>query len=139
MNVLKNRMRALRGVASATIGCLLLLTWSGHLSGQVPKGKIAGKVTDAETKQGLPGANVIIQGTTLGAATGREGEYYILNVPPGTYTLVARMIGYRSVLVRGVTVVVDRTTTIDFTLETTVLEMAPLVVEAARPAVVRDL
>ncbi|MDZ7338670.1 MAG: carboxypeptidase-like regulatory domain-containing protein [candidate division KSB1 bacterium] len=139
MNVLKNRMRALRGVASATIASLLLLTWSGHLSGQVPKGKIAGKVTDAETKQGLPGANVIIQGTTLGAATGREGEYYILNVPPGTYTLVARMIGYRSVLVRGVTVVVDRTTTIDFTLETTVLEMAPLVVEAARPAVVRDL
>jgi len=116
-----------------------LIAAVSSVGGQVPKGKIAGRVLDADTKEGLPGANVVVEGTTLGAATNARGEYYILNVPPGTYTLAARMIGYRTTLVRHVVVIVDRTTNVDFILHTTVLEMSPLVVEATRPAVVRDL
>jgi hypothetical protein len=38
-------------------------------------GKIAGIVTDAETGEPLPGANVLIEGTALGAATNADGYF----------------------------------------------------------------
>ncbi|MDZ7723063.1 MAG: TonB-dependent receptor [candidate division KSB1 bacterium] len=64
-------------------------------SGQAwAKSRITGKVTDAKTGNGLPGANVFIEDTNIGAATGLEGEYLITNVPPGQYTLIFRYIGY---------------------------------------------
>jgi len=59
-----------------------------------PFGKITGKVVDKETNEPLSGANVIVEGTSLGAATDTIGTYLILRVPPGKYTLVASMIGY---------------------------------------------
>ena len=48
-------------------------------------GKISGVVKDAAGKEVVPGANVVIVGTTMGAATDEQGRYFILNVPPGTY------------------------------------------------------
>jgi hypothetical protein len=57
-------------------------------------GKITGMVIDTETKESLPGANLIIEGTTMGAATDLDGYYVILNIPPGNYNLIASMIGY---------------------------------------------
>ena len=59
-------------------------------------GKIAGKIIDATTNETLIGVNVIIVGTTMGAATDINGEYYILNIPPGTYEVKASLIGYQS-------------------------------------------
>jgi len=44
---------------------------------QVPKGKIAGRLIDTKTQEPLIGANVIIDGTTLGAATDQFGEYFV--------------------------------------------------------------
>jgi hypothetical protein len=58
-------------------------------------GKIKGKVTDRETGEPLPGANVLIVGTTFGAASDFDGEFVILNVPPGVYTVKATFIGYQ--------------------------------------------
>ena len=59
-----------------------------------PSGKIQGRVVDAENGQALPGANVFLQGTNIGAATNIRGEYVILNIPPGPYTLSVKYIGY---------------------------------------------
>jgi hypothetical protein len=56
-------------------------------------GKIAGEVKDAQTGEALAGANVVIEGTTSGAATNVDGYYAILNVPPGKYTVYASAIG----------------------------------------------
>ncbi|MFC1569329.1 substrate-binding domain-containing protein [bacterium] len=53
--------------------------WSGNT------GKIAGTVTDKETGEPLPGANVVIEGTSLGAAADIEGQFSILHVPPQEY------------------------------------------------------
>lgn len=50
-------------------------------------GKIAGVITDAKTGEALPGVNVVIEGTQMGAATNLKGEYFVINVPPGTYNL----------------------------------------------------
>ena len=45
-------------------------------------GKLAGKVTSKDTGEPLIGANVMINGTPLGAATDLTGNYYILQIPP---------------------------------------------------------
>ena len=60
-------------------------------------GKLAGDVTDAETGEPLIGANVLIEGTTMGASVDLDGHYFILNVPPGLYTVTASMVGYAQV------------------------------------------
>lgn len=103
-------------------------------------GKIAGKITDAETGEGIPGVNVIIVGTTLGSATNLDGEYTILNVPPGTYELKASAIGYSPVTVRDVRVNIDLTTRINVELGEAVVELgAEVVITAVRPLVRKDL
>jgi len=56
--------------------------------------KISGTIKDATTGEPLFGANVILVGTSLGAATDFEGKYTISNVPPGSFTLRASYIGY---------------------------------------------
>ncbi len=118
---------------------VLVLAFWGQLFGGT-SGKIAGTVRDAKSGEPLPGVNVLVEGTTLGAATGSDGSYFILNVPPGTYSVRAQMIGYRPVVVAGVLVRVDLTTEVNFQLEETVLEITEaLVVEARRPLVQKDI
>ena len=57
----------------------LLINFSNLYAGTT--GKIAGKIIDAGTKGPLIGANVFLRGTTLGAATDRDGKYFIINFP----------------------------------------------------------
>ena len=92
-------------------------------------GKIEGFVKDASTGQPLPGANVLIKGTSLGAASDLKGHYVILNVPPGQYTLVARYIGYQE-KTAVVKVAPHQTVKQDFALEFVVLEGKKVVVTA---------
>ncbi|MBN2410165.1 TonB-dependent receptor [candidate division KSB1 bacterium] len=103
-------------------------------------GKIAGTVSDARTGEGLPGANIIVEGTMIGAASNLEGEYTILNVPPGVYTVIARMIGFKEYRVQNVKVSIDLTSQIHFKMEETVLEAGEeITIIAERPMVVKDL
>ncbi|MEE9168083.1 MAG: TonB-dependent receptor [Candidatus Neomarinimicrobiota bacterium] len=102
-------------------------------------GKIVGKVVDAETREPLIGANVIVEGTTMGAATDWEGGYIILNVAPGSYTIRAEMIGYQAIRVLDVEVSADFTTHTDFELTSTILEMEAVSVIAERPIIKMDL
>lgn len=103
-------------------------------------GKIAGKVVDAESGEGIPGVNIILVGTTMGAATNLDGEYTILNVQPGTYELKASAIGYSPVTVRDVRVNIDLTTRINITLGEAVLQLGEeVVITATRPLVRKDL
>jgi outer membrane receptor protein involved in Fe transport len=103
-------------------------------------GKIAGKVIDTATGEPLPGANVIVVGTTLGAATDLEGNYIILRVPPGVYSVKASMIGYDVLQYDNVRVSVDKTTQLDFQLRESVVELGETVtVVAERPLIQRDL
>lgn len=113
-----------------------LCAWSlGALAGD--RGKIAGKVTDAATKEPLPGANVTIDGTTLGAATDVEGNYVILNVPPGLFTATASLIGYKRMTVQNVRVSVDFTTPLSFALQEGSIELAAVVVQGERSPLIR--
>jgi len=103
-------------------------------------GKIKGNITDAETGQPIIGANIYLENTIQGAASDLKGNYLILNVRPGTYTLIARVVGYKIYRVENVRVSIDLTTTIDVTMSTEVIEIGETVtVVAERPMVVKDL
>ncbi len=101
-------------------------------------GKIQGRVVD-EAGEGLPGVNVLIDGTTQGTATDINGRYVIIGVRPGTYNVVASFIGFTTQRVEGVRVQIDLTTTIDFTLREEVIQGDEVVVTAERALVQRDL
>ncbi len=103
-------------------------------------GKIAGRVTDAANGRPLPGVNVLVEGTTLGASTDMDGNYFIINVPAGIYTIRAEMIGYSPVQQTETQVNVDLTTQANFSLQETVLDVAEVItVTAERPLVRMDV
>ncbi|NUM77251.1 TonB-dependent receptor, partial [candidate division KSB1 bacterium] len=89
-------------------------------------GTIRGRVTDGRG-EALAFANVILDGTTIGDAADQNGRYEIANVPPGTYTLRARLIGYKTMTAQ-ITVSGDQAITQDFTLVTDILNMDAIVV-----------
>jgi len=101
-------------------------------------GKISGKVTDAETGEPLLGANVVLEGTSFGAAADFNGDYYILNIPPGTYRLKASSVGYETVIYQDLTVSVNRTTSADFKLKVAVIQSQEVVVSVPRIQTKKD-
>ena len=102
-------------------------------------GKIAGRIADAESGEALPGANVTIIGTDMGAASDLDGNYFVINVPPGEYTVRATMMGYKVVNQTGVRVKIGQTAPLDFSLEQTVISGEEVTVIATRPVVELDL
>jgi hypothetical protein len=102
-------------------------------------GRIQGEVTNAATGDPLIGANVVLVGTMLGAATNTEGYYNMLNVPPGVHQLRISMIGYDPVVVTNVRVSIDQITTIDVELTDTAFELDEVTIVAERPIVQRDV
>ena len=102
-------------------------------------GKISGKVTDAQSGEELIGINVLIEGTTTGAATGVDGSYIINNIEPGVYSLIFSGVGYQKKIITNVRVSSDFTTSIDIQLSTEAIGLETIVVEATRPMVRKDL
>ena len=101
-------------------------------------GKIAGTVKDTQTGEGLPGVNVMIEGTQLGTVTNTDGYYSIINVPPGAVSIKFTCIGYQTKTIEGVRVSVGLTSKIDAKLSSKALEMGDVVVVADRPVIEID-
>ncbi|PID59440.1 MAG: hypothetical protein CR986_06095 [Ignavibacteriae bacterium] len=102
-------------------------------------GKISGKITDASTGEPIIGANVIVEGTNLGAAADIDGYYVILNIKPGLYNLKVSSIGYQATKVLKVRVNIDQTTEVDFKLSEEIYETGEVVVVAKTPIVQKDV
>ena len=98
-------------------------------------GKIVGTVVDKETGDLLPGANVMIIGTSMGAATDIYGKFIVLNVPVGTYTLQGSFMGYNTVTIENIRVNADLTTTVDFQLTPTAIMGEAVTIVAEKPLV----
>ncbi len=101
-------------------------------------GKIVGKVTDETTGEPLVGANVLVEGTSFGAAADAEGNYTILAVPVGTYAVRGDFIGYRAVRVANVHVSYRLTTEVNMPLSSEAIEAPAVEVIAERPLIVKD-
>lgn len=79
-------------------------------------GKLTGVVVDAESGAPLEGAQIILQGTGISTLSQANGRYFLVNIPPATYTVMVRRIGYQSQEIRNVLVQIDVTRTVDIEL-----------------------
>ncbi len=91
------------GTFSKLIVFLLILGTS--LFAQSGVGKMSGTVKDADTGEPLIGANVTLVNTNLGAAADINGEYKILNITPGTYSVKFSFVGYQDKVVNNVRII----------------------------------
>ena len=86
-------------------------------------GTVNGRVTDRKTGEALIGASVIVDGTELGNATDLNGQYQIINIPPGKYNMTASYTGYNDQRVTDVLIIQDNVVTVDFKLAATVIDI----------------
>lgn len=117
---------------------LLTILISFKFSFAQSTGKIMGKVTDITTSEGIPFANVLIEGTTLGAASDIEGNFVILNIAPGVYSVTASYIGYQKVTIKDIGVNVGFTTSLDFKLTPGEITLEAVVVQGDRNPLIRQ-
>jgi TonB-linked SusC/RagA family outer membrane protein len=85
-------------------------------TGQPQIGTITGTVTNAQTRDPLPGVNVVVVGTQQGAATDASGQYTISDVEVGTYTVRASFVGFEDETREGVEVQEGEITEVNFEL-----------------------
>ncbi len=100
-------------------------------------GKIEGRVRDNNGAP-LQSAQVTVEGTAFAALTNAQGYYFINNIPAGTITLGARLVGYRGTRVAGLKVLGGQTITQDIQLEASPVELAPVTAQAENVLVPRD-
>ncbi|MGC8653899.1 MAG: TonB-dependent receptor [Candidatus Kryptoniota bacterium] len=115
-------------VVSTVLLCLPVISLAQY-------GKISGKVYDQETREPLVGATVRIVGTPFGASTDINGEYVILRVPADTYTLTCNYIGYQTVTITNIQVLVGLTREVNFGLPSTAVQVKPVEIVAQRPLI----
>ncbi len=102
-------------------------------------GKITGIITDQQTKEPLIGVSVSVVGTSMGAMTDDKGQYTILNVPVGTYTLKVSIVGYAELQINNVQVSADLATYENGALSSKAADLGKTIqVTAERPLVVKD-
>lgn len=102
-------------------------------------GKIEGTVTDKKNNKPLPMVNVIVKGTSLGSASGVDGNFVITNITPGDYSIMATMMGYKAVT-KSVKVLPGETTLLDFELKESTIELGGIVVTGTRtPRYIKEI
>lgn len=118
---------------------LLLLLISGHVIYAGTTGKLSGSVKDSQTGEPLVGANIIIVGTEFGAATNLDGNFVILNIPPGSYSVKVSYIGYQVSLFNDLQIIVDQTTQLPAELTPESIQVEEVIVTATTPMIQKDV
>ena len=95
-------------------------------------GQVSGKVLDKNTGETIIGANVIIEGTTVGVATGLEGEFSLPNIPVGDLNIQVSFISYEPVIIENVKIEGGKTTHLDVVLQETNVSLEGVQVTARR-------
>jgi TonB-linked SusC/RagA family outer membrane protein len=106
---------------------LLVLLFGSAPPAFAQQGSIEGTVTDANTGDPLPGANVILEEVDEGTTTGQDGRYS-LQVEPDTYTLRISFIGYQEAVRENVQVAAGGTVEIDVQLSPSQEQLEEVVV-----------
>ena len=130
-------VRTVARVARTASFAAAALLFSASLLAAQATGKVEGRVRD---NAGAPIANaqVFVVGTAFSALTNAQGYYFINNVPVGSVDMRSAFVGYRPVVARGVLVRGGQTSSQDFALEASVIQVTDLVVTAEKPLVPRD-
>jgi len=126
---------------------LIFMFWA--LAWAQVTGKISGVVTNAETGEPLVGAQVMITSKwvddrevklsyIMGAVADRSGRFFIINVPPGFYTVKVQMMGFETVVYKKFQVSVNRTAELNVKMKPTVIKGKTIVVKAERVEIKKD-
>ncbi len=115
---------------------LLGLLTLGAVPAWAQAGKLTGVVRDAQTGEPLAGAQIYIEDLQRGVLTQENGRYFIVNVPPGSYTVVAELIGYSTLRKENVLVSIDVTRQVNFDLPPRAVEVQEVLVEVERTPLV---
>jgi TonB-dependent starch-binding outer membrane protein SusC len=111
-----------------TVVCLLLLV-KGYGQGRI----VTGKVISAEDSSPVPGASIIVKGTTVGTVSDAEGAYSV-NVPQGSNILVVSFIGYK-----GMELEIGNQSVLDIKLENDATQLEEVVVTGYTTQTQREL
>jgi outer membrane receptor protein involved in Fe transport len=95
-------------------------------------GSISGTVKDIQENP-LPGVNVILENTTIGASSNFDGNYLINSIPVGNYKMIVKFIGYKTI-VKDITIAENDSKVVDFILEEDLLSLNEVVVTGATNA-----
>ena len=123
----------LRRLAALMVLCTAPALWAAET------GKIAGKMADAASGEAVPSVNIALIGTTMGATTDANGDYFILNIPVGVYSVRVTSLGYETQNITGVQLLLDQTYELNLRLKETVLQGQEVTVVAERDVVKRDV
>jgi hypothetical protein len=140
-------MRARRpsGVRGRTelVGMMLLALIGVSTSAvALPRGTtgiLEGRIIDRQSRDPLGGVNIVILRTRYGAVSDSAGNYRVNNVRAGVYQVRYSILGYKTVLIKDVTILADLRTRIDVELEPTTLQMDAVEIRAQRPLIQKDL
>ena len=72
-------------------------------------GKISGVIYDFDTNEPIIGANIIVVDAGMGMASDVDGSFYIINLDPGLYDIRVDYIGYETIILKDISVSVNRT------------------------------
>ena len=134
MKQINTKSTSFRSISVKVITAFIfLIVLSINLYSQT-SGKLSGIVKD-ENGEPLIGANVLIDGTSQGAATDFDGHYNIINIRAGTYTIIFRYLGFQSQTISNVRISADQTTKLDATLNSEAIVGEEVIVVAKRPLV----
>jgi hypothetical protein len=116
-------------VCTLFTGIILNPQATGQIRSRV---EVSGQVLDASTDLPLPGVHVFLTGTTLGTVSDLEGRFNITRIPPGSYGVVASMVGYHRQMKQQL-LAAERTESIIFELQPQTLQLETVLVEGRRP------
>ena len=114
---------------SILVAAVLFLVLGASAAAQ-DTGRIVGTVTEAANGGAVAGAQVIVEGTGIGAVSGQRGTYSLPNVPAGSRTIVVTMLGFETVR-EQVDVASGSTVTVDVALPAGFVEMGAITVIGA--------
>jgi len=109
---------------------IFVFSMSTNISFAQSLGRITGIVVDYETGEPIIGCNIIIEGTSIGAAADIDGRYTIVSLPAGRYNLIFSAIGYSKYKIENVEVIPSSITTINGSLKTDSFRTDEVVIQA---------
>jgi hypothetical protein len=117
----------MKSLALAVFICIAV----SHLSAQSFKGDIVGHVIDGKTLEPLPMVNIqVVELPQYGASTDAEGNFAIIGIPVGTYSLKASIVGYEQLILTNQVVSTGRSTKIVFKLSEEAVSVSGVTVQA---------
>jgi len=117
------------------LAATILFSFTFQVTNAGGHGKLIGRVTDVKTGEGIINANVVIIGSNFGASTDLDGNYSILNIPPGIYTMEVTCIGYHDWKMKDVYITSDSPTKVNVQLTQARLENQEVEIIYQKPQV----